>query len=83
MTDTLRLQIDAAWEDRSLLGNSAYVASVRETIEALDKGRLRVAEKKDDVWMVNEWVKKAVLLYFSIQKMQTLEAGPFEYYDNI
>ena len=83
MTDTLRSHIEAAWEERSLLKESAYAESVRETIEALDKGRLRVAEKKGDVWLVNEWVKKAVLLYFSIQPMQTLEAGPFEYYDKI
>ncbi len=75
--------IVAAWEDRKLLKEKAVQQTIRETIELLDKGKIRVAEKKDEKWHVNEWVKKAVLLYFPIQKMNTVEVGMFEYHDKI
>lgn len=72
-----------AWEDRNLLKDRRYQEGVREVIDLLDKGRLRVAEKVNGEWIVNEWVKQAILLYFPIQDMQVMEVGPFEYYDKI
>ena len=56
---------------------------IRDIIEDLDKGLIRVAEKNKDQWIINEWVKKAILLYFKIQKMQTIEVGPLEFHDKI
>ncbi len=73
----------AAWENKELLKEEYVQKTIRETIELLDKGKIRVAEKKEGVWQVNEWIKKAVLLYFPIQQMNTLEIGMFEYHDKI
>ena len=56
--------IEAAWENRELLKEEKIQATIREVIELLDKGKLRVAEPKGNDWQVNEWVKKAVILYF-------------------
>ncbi|SDS59207.1 2,3,4,5-tetrahydropyridine-2-carboxylate N-succinyltransferase [Formosa sp. Hel1_31_208] len=75
--------IENAWNDRSLLSNQDTIDSIRRVIDLLDEGTLRVAEPTSDGWQVNEWVKKAVVLYFPIQKMETLEAGIFEYHDKI
>ena len=76
--------IEKAWADRSLLQQKETTDTIRHIIEELDKGRLRVAEPKGDgTWQVNEWIKKAVILYFPIQKMKTLEVGPFEYHDKM
>lgn len=75
--------IENAWEDRSLLKNEVTIESIRNVIDLLDAGTLRVAEPTADGWQVNEWVKKAVVMYFPIQKMETLEAGIFEYHDKI
>lgn len=75
--------IEEAWENRILLENENTQITVRNIIEKLDKGHLRVSEKLDDKWVVNEWVKKAVVMYFPIQKMQTLEAGPLEFHDKM
>lgn len=76
--------IESAWEDRSLLENKETTTAIRHVIEELDKGLIRVAEPQHDgSWKVNEWVKKAVILYFPIQKMQTIEIGPFEFHDKI
>lgn len=75
--------IEAAWENRELLKDETTTAAIREAIEQLDKGKLRVAEPEGANWKINEWVKKAVILYFPIQKMATLEAGIFEYYDKM
>jgi len=75
--------IEAAWADRALLKEEKTQNTIREVIEQLDKGKLRVAEPKGDTWQVNEWIKKAVILYFPIQKMETLEAGPLEFYDKM
>ncbi len=72
-----------AWTDRELLKEKRYSDAVREVIEALDKGNLRVAEKTDQKWQVNEWVKQAILMYFAIQPMQTWDVNPFEYYDKM
>lgn len=74
--------IEKIWEDRSLL--SANEGAIREVIEKLDKGELRCAEPVGDgQWRVNEWVKKAVILYFPMQKMRTMHAGELEFYDKM
>ena len=75
--------IEKAWEDRSLLENIETVQVVRDVIKKLDNGEIRIAKKLDGNWVVNEWIKKAVVLYFPIQKMKTLEAGPMEFHDKI
>lgn len=79
----LQQHIEDAWNDRSLLTNETTIKSIRAVIDLLDEGTLRVAQPSNDGWQVNEWVKKAVVLYFPIQKMETLEAGIFEYHDKI
>lgn len=75
--------IEAVWENRDLLSETATVAAIEAVIEALDKGKLRVAEPTSAGWQVNEWVKKAVILYFPIRKMTTLTAGPMEFHDKM
>lgn len=82
MTDLQNL-IEKAWDDRSVLTDGTTIRAIREVIEKLDNGSLRVAEPTTDGWRVNEWVKKAVVLYFPIQKMEVLETGIFEYHDKI
>lgn len=89
MTSNLQELIEQAFDNREMLQNSEVRDAIRQTIELLDKGQLRVAEPvlqegaASHRWKVNEWVKKAVLLYFPICDMQTIEAGPFEYHDKI
>ena len=75
--------IEKAWENRDLLKESETTKAIREVISLLDSGKLRVAEPVANGWQVNEWVKKAVVLYFPIQMMQTIEVGPFEFHDKI
>jgi 2,3,4,5-tetrahydropyridine-2-carboxylate N-succinyltransferase len=75
--------IEQAWENRALLQETKTTDAIRSVIELLDSGKLRVAEPVGEGWQVNEWVKKAVVLYFPIQKMETLEAGIFEYNDKM
>lgn len=75
--------IENAWDNRDLLTQQNTQDTIRKVIDLLDEGELRVAEPTNDGWQVNEWVKKAVVLYFPIQKMKTLEAGIFEYHDKI
>ncbi|WP_298488332.1 2,3,4,5-tetrahydropyridine-2,6-dicarboxylate N-succinyltransferase [uncultured Maribacter sp.] len=75
--------IEKAWDNRDLLKENATQDAIRKVIDLLDKGKLRVAEPTTDGWQVNEWVKKGVVLYFPIQKMETLEAGVFEYHDKM
>ena len=76
--------IELAWENRELLKSEATRNAIREIIEALDKGKLRVAEPLENGdWQVNDWVKKAVILYFPIQEMKTIEVGPFEFHDKM
>lgn len=75
--------IAAAWADRELLKEIDYADAVRTVMEEVDKGRLRVASPGDGGWVVNEWVKQAILLYFGIQQMKTWELGPFEFYDKM
>lgn len=81
--NSLQQIIENAWDDRALLKEENTINAIREVIDLLDEGKLRVAEPNGDDWQVNEWVKKAVVLYFPIQKMETLEAGIFEYHDKI
>ncbi len=76
-----RAAIEAAYADLDLLGDATD--AVRRTIAALDRGEVRVAEPVDGEWVVNEWVKQAILLYFRVAGLETTEAGPFEYHDKI
>ncbi len=79
----LRDYIDRAWENREALSQEDTREAIREVIGLLDKGELRVATPSPEGWIVNEWIKKAVILYFPIQTMETLEAGPLEFHDKI
>lgn len=79
----LQQKINAAWDNRALLQDSTYRQAVEECIALLDKGQLRVAEPIQGKWAVNEWVKKAVILYFPIREMETIELAPFEFHDKI
>ncbi len=82
--EKLRSIIEEAWEDRTLLSNKSIIKSIRKVIDHLDQGTLRVAEPADDgSWLVHQWIKKAVVLYFPIQRMKTIEIGPFEFHDKI
>ncbi|MFL2573650.1 MAG: 2,3,4,5-tetrahydropyridine-2,6-dicarboxylate N-succinyltransferase [Flavobacteriales bacterium] len=75
--------INNAWENRDLLKDDSTQETIRQIIEEVDKGRLRVAEKLNNCWKVNDWVKKAIILYFPIQKMETIEVGPLEFHDKM
>lgn len=81
--ETYPLLIEKAWTDRALLEKEETQEIIREVIEALDKGKIRVAEPSKEGWKVNEWVKKAVILYFPIQKMEKIEVGPFQFHDKM
>jgi 2,3,4,5-tetrahydropyridine-2,6-dicarboxylate N-succinyltransferase len=83
MQSQLEQLIIEAYDDRSLLKEDTYQQAIREVIEALDKGVLRVATPSATGWQVQEWVKKAVLLYFGVQPMQTWQVGPFEFHDKM
>ena len=75
--------IQEAWNNRELLKDNKYSDAVRAVVEELDKGHLRVASPSDNGWVVNEWVKQAILMYFGIQQMQTWDLPPFEFYDKM
>jgi 2,3,4,5-tetrahydropyridine-2,6-dicarboxylate N-succinyltransferase len=75
--------IEKAWEDRSLLNDPEVQYEINKTIDSLDRGLIRVAEPTENGWIVNQWIKKAVILYFPIRKMETIETGPFEFHDKI
>jgi 2,3,4,5-tetrahydropyridine-2-carboxylate N-succinyltransferase len=80
----LKTIIEAAWENRALLSEKLTRDAIDTIIESLDKGELRVAlPEADGSWTVNEWVKKAVVMYFPIRKMETMEVGPFEFHDKM
>jgi 2,3,4,5-tetrahydropyridine-2-carboxylate N-succinyltransferase len=84
MLNAMQSTIEAIWQDRSLLQDKTKVNVINEVIELLDKGELRVAEPKSDgTWQVNDWVKKAVILYFPTRKMTTMEVGPMEFHDKM
>ncbi len=80
---TLQETIENIWENRDLLQQAESQNSICEVIRLLDLGELRVAEPTDNGWQVNEWVKKAVVMYFPIQQMETVEVGPFEFHDKM
>lgn len=76
--------IEVAWANRSLLQDKTHLDAIEYVIEQLDKGRMRVAEPLDDgSWQINEWIKKAVILYFPTRQMETLHAGPMEFHDKM
>ncbi|MES2558150.1 MAG: 2,3,4,5-tetrahydropyridine-2,6-dicarboxylate N-succinyltransferase [Bacteroidota bacterium] len=75
--------IENIWNNRELLKEATSQETIREVIELLDKGKLRTAEPTATGWQVNDWVKKAVILYFPIQQMETIEVGPFEFHDKM
>jgi 2,3,4,5-tetrahydropyridine-2-carboxylate N-succinyltransferase len=79
----LRETIEKAWENRALLAQSETLSAIRKVIDLLDEGTIRVADPSADGWQINEWIKKAVVMYFPIQKMETYEVGIFEYHDKI
>ena len=86
MYDELRTTVERAWDDRTLLQDDTTKAAIREVVELIDKGLLRTAEPVDlacSQWRVNEWVKKAVILYFPMQPMRRMEAGELEWYDKM
>ncbi|MFO7567611.1 MAG: 2,3,4,5-tetrahydropyridine-2,6-dicarboxylate N-succinyltransferase [Enhygromyxa sp.] len=86
MTENLQRLIAAAYDDRSLLEQAEYAEAVHTTIAKLDRGELRVAEPgatPEADWIVHAWVKQAILLYFGIQLLETIEVGPYEYFDKI
>lgn len=75
--------IGQMWDDRSLLQDNKYRDILHEVIDLLDRGEVRVAEPGEDGWMVNTWIKKAVILFFPSRQMETIEMGPFEFHDKI
>ena len=75
--------IDRAWEDRALLKDPPVVILIRKVIKFIDEGELRIAEPNGKDWKINEWAKKAVVMFFQIQKMEVIEVGPFEFHDKI
>jgi 2,3,4,5-tetrahydropyridine-2,6-dicarboxylate N-succinyltransferase len=79
----LKQKIEAAWKNREILKDEDTKQAIRETIQMIDSGTLRVSEPKGDAWIVNQWVKMAVILYFPISKMEVIEVGPFEFHDKI
>ena len=83
MNNALKDLIEQAWNNRELLKDNAVQKAIRDVVDELDCGRLRIAEKGADGWHVNEWLKKAVILYFPINQMETIECSPFEYHDKV
>lgn len=79
----LKETIEAAWDDRGLLRDQSVQVAIHEVVDQLDRGILRVAQKENNDWIVNDWIKKAVILYFPIRKMETIETPPFEFHDKI
>ena len=81
--DNLRRIIESSWQNRKKLTSNEVIEGVENVIELLDKGKLRVAQTVDGSWITNDWVKKAIILYFIIRKMETTEVGQFEFHDKI
>lgn len=79
----LQNSINSAWENRELLKEDTTIEAIKEVIHLVDTGQLRCAEPTSNGWQVNDWVKKAVILYFPIQQMETIEVGPFEFHDKM
>lgn len=82
-TTALQEQIEQAWQNRELLKEPTTQQTINSVIELLDKGTLRIAEPSENGWKINEWLKKAVILYFPIRQMETIEVGPFEFHDKM
>jgi len=83
MVTNFKNKIDEVWQNRGLIDNTIYIDAINTVIDKLDKGELRIVDKINEQWIVNEWIKKAVILYFLIRKMETIEVGPFEFHDKI
>jgi len=83
MYTELKEKIGQAWEDRSMLHMQDCKDCIKEVMQLLNDGKIRVAQPTNEGWQVNDWIKKAVILYFPIAKMETIENGPFEFYDKI
>src|SRR5438094_10385057 len=84
MTDAeLQALVTTAFADRTLLKDLRHKDAVRETLRRLDAGELRVAQKGPTGWVVNAWVKEAILLYFALQPMHVHELPPFEFHDKV
>ncbi len=81
--EALKGIIETAWNDRSQLNTTQTIDAIREVVRLVDSGILRVATPDGEQWKVNDWVKKAIVLYFPIQQMETIEVGPFEFHDKI
>ena len=75
--------INNAWINRELLKDSNTIIAIEKVIDMLDIGELRVCDKDNEVWITNQWIKKAVILYFPIRKMETIEIGPLEFHDKM
>lgn len=78
-----KILIEKAWENRKLLEDNIAKQAILDIIELLDKGKIRVAERINEVWVVNDWIKKSIIMYFQISEMETFEIGPMEFYDKI
>nr|MBC7613617.1 2,3,4,5-tetrahydropyridine-2,6-dicarboxylate N-succinyltransferase [Pseudopedobacter sp.] len=83
MIAELKKAVEEAWEDRNLLNFKEYRDHIERIIYRLDVGELRVAEPIGNVWHVNDWIKKAVIMYFPIREMEEIKAGPFVFYDKM
>ncbi len=81
--DSITTKIDSAWDNKNLLTENDYIVAVNQVIEMVDKGEVRVAEPSIGEWRINDWVKKAIIMYFIVRKMETVEVGMFEFHDKI
>lgn len=81
--EELQQLVENAWDNKELLREEETKSAIFEVVNLLDKGELRVAQPQGEEWVVNQWIKKAVLMYFPITQMRTIEVGPFEFYDKI
>ncbi|MEI7664123.1 MAG: 2,3,4,5-tetrahydropyridine-2,6-dicarboxylate N-succinyltransferase, partial [Bacteroidota bacterium] len=81
--DYLKEIIESAWEDRDLLKQIQTREAICEVVSQLDRGLIRIAANQGGEWITFEWIKKAVILYFPIMKMEVTEVGPFQFYDKI
>lgn len=79
----LKKLIEEVWEDRNLLANHEYTTAIETVIQSLDQGELRVAEPIGNRWHTNDWIKKAVILYFPIRQMEEIKTGPFVFHDKM
>ena len=75
--------IENIWDNREILNDSESQDAIKFAIKNLDEGKIRIAEKIKEKWIINDWIKKAVILYFPISKMEKSNAGPLEFYDKI